>query len=168
MHMRRLIFLGIDGPLAGPIDWNHRRDDDKMARFQTDAMGYLNNLVQRAGAEIVITSSWRRSNLTYIRDIFARRGFFRPEAIIGETIRAHEHINNGTYLLIPKGVEIKAWLDVHVHDKGRKPQELGKDFLYVIIDGGADMLLEQAPFLVQSKDYFTLVHYLRAREILNT
>lgn len=48
-------------------------------------------------------------------------------------------------IAIPRGVEIKQWIDTHIHSDNGKDwnrKKLGKDFTYVILDDNSDMLLE--------------------------
>jgi hypothetical protein len=88
--------------------------------------------------------------------------------IIDITIRGYHYVIKGSSLPIPRGVEIKQWMDTHLiypwyacpeqkeqwtlrNDDGSfkimKHQELYKDYNYVILDDDTDMLLEH-------KDHF--------------
>lgn len=81
-----------------------------------------------------------------------QEGFRFCDKIIGVTIRAYHYLdpNKKIHLSIPRGVEIKQWIDTNVHsDNGKnwERKKIGVDYTYVILDDDSDMLLEQ-------KDYF--------------
>lgn len=74
-------------------------------------------------------------------------GFLFTDKLIGVTIRAYQWLERGTgiHLSIPRGVEIKQWIDTHIHSNNGKDWNkkiLGKDYTYVILDDDTDMLLE--------------------------
>ena len=59
----------------------------------------------------------------------------------------------GVHLAIPRGVEIKQWIDTHIHSENGKNwnyKDIGVDFNYVILDDDSDMLLEQAEHFVKT------------------
>ena len=80
-----------------------------------------------------------------------QEGFRFVDKLVGVTIRGYHHIEKGFPMSIPRGVEIKQWIDQHIHRvDGKGPfvrKKLGEDYIYVILDDDKDMLLEQ-------KDYF--------------
>ena len=54
---------------------------------------------------------------------------------------------------IPRGVEIKQWIDTNIHSdnmKNWKRKKLGVDYNYVILDDDSDMLLEQKDNFVRT------------------
>ena len=78
--------------------------------------------------------------------------FLFSDKIIGITIRAYHYIQKGIHLSIPRGVEIKQWIDTHIYsDNGKnwKRKRLGVDYNYVILDDDTDMLLEQKDHFIQ-------------------
>ena len=65
----------------------------------------------------------------------------------------------GIRLSIPRGVEIKQWIDTHIHSDNGKDwdyKEIGVDFNYVILDDDSDMLLEQAEYFIKTDPYLGL------------
>lgn len=81
------------------------------------------------------------------------------DRIIGVTIRAYAYIMQGVHLGIPRGVEIKQWIDTHIHsDNGENwdRKEVGIDFNYVILDDDSDMLLEQEEHFIKTDTYLGL------------
>ena len=94
------------------------------------------------------------------------------DRIVGVTIRAYAYIMQGIHLSIPRGVEIKQWIDTHIHSENGKNwnyKEIGVDFNYVILDDDSDMLLEQAEHLVKTDTLLGLSEddVERAIKILN-
>lgn len=78
----------------------------------------------------------------------------------------------GIHLSIPRGVEIKQWIDTHIHSENGKNwnyKEIGSDFNYVILDDDSDMLLEQAEHFVKTDTLLGLSEddVERAIKILN-
>lgn len=146
--MIKLIFLDIDGVIATAEslqdgEWGLVDSKQKI----------LSHLIANTGAKIVLSSSWRLSDVESTKIHLSNKGFICCESIIGVTIRAYQHVNKGVHLSIPRGVEIKQWLDANIHSSnGRdwRRKELGKDFNYVIIDDDSDMLLEQKDHFIRT------------------
>jgi hypothetical protein len=131
----RVIFLDIDGVLNSErfMRAQHERgvvskDVEEHCRDQIDpaAVALLNELIETSGAEVVISSSWRR--LFTIGEIsrgLRHNGFAHPRSIIGKT----------PALDVERGHEIQAWLDE------RGPTD------FVILDDDSDMV-HLAPRLI--------------------
>ena len=88
-------------------------------------------------------------------------GFLFNDKLIGVTIRAYQWLERGTgiHLSIPRGVEIKQWVDTHIHsDNGKnwERKKLGKDFTYVILDDDCDMLLEHKDNFIRTNSVIGL------------
>ena len=86
-------------------------------------------------------------------------GFMFCDDIIGITIRAYHYIERGIHLAIPRGVEIKQWMDTHIHSNNGKDwnkKEITVDYNYVIIDDDTDMLLEHRCNFVNTNGEFPL------------
>lgn len=143
--MEKYIFLDIDGVIATPesiVSGKWGLVDERQSQ--------LKRILDATGANIVISSSWRLHTVEETKEYMKENGFWFCDKIVGVTIRAYHQIQKGIHLSIPRGVEIKQWIDTHVHsDNGKnwKKKIVGKDFTYVILDDDTDMLLEQ-------KDYF--------------
>ncbi len=137
--MNKYIFLDIDGVLAIPnTKW----------KLSFEKQMLLGKILAQTDAKIVLSSSWRYSTVVRTTEHLLSEGFLFNESLIGVTIRAYQYIASGDkiHLSIPRGVEIKQWIDTHVHsDNGKNwnRQQLGVDYNYVILDDDTDMLLEQ-------------------------
>lgn len=142
--MRKILFLDIDGVIAIP-ETHYELSDDKQK--------LLGEIIDRTNCEIVISSSWRKHELDLTKEYFNRKGFNYTHLITGITIRAYHYIDKKEkiHLSIPRGVEIKQWLDTNIHSDNGKDYERkkpGKDFTYCIVDDDVDMLLEHKNYFV--------------------
>ncbi len=105
----RLVFVDIDGVLA-PFQ--------SEAPFCPACVTCLNEIVERTGASIVITSSWReRASVDELREWFRRAGF--RGVIVGVT---------PILLGRSRGAEVHAYLG-----------ELDRTGVFIIVDDQADM-----------------------------
>ena len=149
--MQKFIFLDIDGVLATP----EYLKEGQWA-LHPEKQELLGKILAETGASIVLSSSWRYSTLERTKEHMEIEGFLFNDKLVGVTIRAYQWLERGTgiHLSIPRGVEIKQWIDTHVHSDNGKDWErkkLGKDFTYVILDDDTDMLLEHKDHFVNTK-----------------
>ena len=131
-----VIFLDLDG-VANSARWIHtvrHRESrcDRMVREIDPAnLGYVNQLIDRSGARVVISSSWRKVG-DYDPQLFqvelASRGF------IGQVIGCTPNSTSGV-----RGHEIQSWLTDNAH--------FGP---FVILDDSSDMA-HLMPYLVRTK-----------------
>lgn len=140
--MEKIIFLDIDGVLATPEYLK-----DGLWALNPEKQKLLGEILAQTDAKIVLSSSWRYATLEKTKEHMKAEGFLFNDKLIGVTIRAYQWLERGTgiHLSIPRGVEIKQWVDTHIHsDNGKnwERKKLGKDFTYVILDDDCDMLLE--------------------------
>lgn len=154
--MEKLIFLDIDGVIS-----------TEKSRYALDkeSCDLLGKIIDATDAKIVVSSSWRgntvedtKIELTTIRH-FVPFPFPYADRIIGVTIRAYVYLKDNVRLSIPRGVEIKQWIDTHIHsDNGENwdRKEIGVDFNYVILDDDSDMLLEQADHFIKTDAHLGL------------
>ncbi len=137
----RVIFLDFDGVIT-TLKSRWKLDADKML--------LLKRIVDDTGAKIVISSSWRRFTLEdTIKTITDTVGnyyvggnpFLCPESVIGITERMYSFCygNEDKHFILPRGVEIKHYLEEHPDIEN-----------YVILDDDSDMLLEQIDNFVQT------------------
>lgn len=148
--MRKIIFLDIDGVLATPEflklgEWALNPAKQKL----------LGIILSETDAEIVLSSSWRYNTLEQTKTHIEKEGFLFTDKLVGVTIRAYQFLERGTgiHLSIPRGVEIKQWIDTNIHSdnmKNWKRKKLGVDYNYVILDDDSDMLLEQKDNFVRT------------------
>ena len=151
--MDKYIFLDIDGVLATPksiegVGGEWKIEDEKQE--------LLKHIIDSTGAKIVLSSSWRKWDLETTIEFMKEKGFWFSDLIIGVTIRAYQYLDRTKkiHLSIPRGVEIKQWIDANIHsDNGKNynRKRLGVDYKYLILDDENDMLLEH-------KDYFVKTH----------
>lgn len=135
----KVIFLDFDGVIT-TYKSQYRLDEKKMK--------LVKYICRNTGAKIVITSSWRRWTLEdTIKDITDTSNWSVPipftpiKKVIGITSRVYAFKNCDVqhHYRVPRGVEIKLYLDEHT--------DIDK---YVILDDDADMLLEQAPYFIKT------------------
>ena len=165
----KYIFLDIDGVIATP---ESLEEGSGTWAFTNECMDNLEYLLKNTGAKIVVSSSWRKHTLDSTITYFDEKGFRFCSDIIGITIRAYHYIEKGIHLSIPRGVEIKQWIDTNVHSQNgqnfvrKKPRQ---DFSYVILDDDTDMLLEQQPYFVRTNpaEGLTIADTNKAISILN-
>jgi hypothetical protein len=172
--MIKIIFLDIDGVIA-------TSDYLKGGKWALNprCQMLLGEILEKTGAKIVLSSSWRKDDLEETKAFMEDAGFWFAEEIIGITIRAYDYLdpNKKIHLSIPRGVEIKQWIDTHIHSengKKWKKKKIGEDYNYVILDDNTDMLLEQAPYFIQTdkmkglseKDVLKAIRILNRRLII--
>jgi hypothetical protein len=126
--MDKIIFLDIDGVLNvigqgydefGQIFHKHFEDNLKF-------------IVEKTGAKIVISSSWRSDGLELMREMWQKRQL--PGELIGITPNLEEVFGRGNFKFydqVSRGHEIQQWID----DNNIK--------FYCIIDDDSDMLTSQ-------------------------
>lgn len=163
--MDKYIFLDIDGVIAIP---------ETKFELATSCQSRLNKILSETGAKIVLSSSWRHNDLERSIKYMDEKGFLFCNWMVGVTIRAYKYIDKEQkiHLSVPRGVEIKQWIDTHIHsDNGKdwKRKELGKDFNYLILDDDSDMLLEHRDNFIQTEGETGLTDedVIRAIGILN-
>lgn len=167
--MDKYIFLDFDGVIT------NEESHYKLNRVSCDLLG---RILKDTDAKIVITSSWRKSTLEdtikYLNTIshFVPFEFPYSDNIIGQTIRAYHYIHE-IHLGVPRGVEIKQWIDTHIHsNNGRNYilKKLGKDYQYVILDDDNDMLLEQKDNFIKTDSHkgLNVRNVFDAIQVLNT
>ena len=158
IKMEKYIFLDIDGVLATPEsikDGTWGLVPARQEQFKK-LMENTNNQTDWIEPKIVLSSSWRKWDLETTREFMKEEGFWYWDKIIGVTIRAYQYLDRTKkiHLSIPRGVEIKQWIDANIHsDNGKNynKKRVGVDYNYLILDDESDMLLEH-------KDYFVKTH----------
>ncbi len=179
--MRKIIFLDIDGVIATP----ENTLPDESWGLVDSKQDLLGDILDQTGAEIVLSSSWRKNDLKSTRTRMKNEGFRFWDKIVGITIRGHHYIEKGFHMRIYRGTEIKQWIDVNLmmpwignkYDSvvqrlealNKTPNMLGLDYIYVILDDNANMLLEQKNYFVQcnSDTGLTEVEVKKCIKILN-
>ena len=182
----RFIFLDIDGVIATQQTVEHG-----MWGLTPEKQDLLGMIMEKTGAKIVLSSSWRKHTIEDTIGHMKEHGFRFCDEIIGITVRAYQYLREGVHLSIPRGVEIKQWLDTHViypwyaypdqkeryqifNEDGSfqkmRSNKLGVDFTYVILDDDSDMLYEQSNYFIHcdSIEGLTLEQAHKAIEVLKS
>jgi hypothetical protein len=167
--MKKIIFLDIDGVLATP---QYLKNGEWALNPEKQEM--FGRILSETNADIVLSSSWRQNTLEGTKIHMESEGFLFTDKLIGITIRAYQWLAHGTgiHLSIPRGVEIKQWIDANIHsDNGKnwKRLTLDKDYTYLILDDEGDMLLEHKNNFVRTNSDIGLTDddVLKAISILN-
>jgi len=167
--MKKIIFLDIDGVLATPQYLKHG-----IWALNPEKQKMLGRILSETNADIVLSSSWRCNTLEETKTHMEKEGFLFTDKIVGITIRAYQLLQRetGVHLSIPRGVEIKQWIDTNIHSengKNWKRLTLDKDYTYLILDDEGDMLLEHKNNFVRTNSDIGLTDddVLKAISILN-
>lgn len=183
--MRKIIFLDVDGVIA-----TEESLDRGQWTFVDHLQDKLGHILDATGAELVISSSWREATIEATKEKFKNKGFLFVDKIVGITIRGYSYLRPKVHLSIPRGVEIKQWIDTHLiypwyaypeqtkqyklydedgNFKKMKSNKVGVDFNYVILDDDSDMLLEHRPYFIKTHRIYGLSEQdaIQAIKILN-
>lgn len=132
----KIIFLDIDGVLNVYCEGR----DQFGCTFHTNFVENLRNIIDKTGAKIVISSSWRTDGLDVMKELWKYRDL--PGDVIDVTPDPYDLIKEGKfefYDQVERGHEIQDWLDNH--------KEVTN---YVIIDDDNDMLDNQRENFVRT------------------
>jgi hypothetical protein len=173
----KLIFIDVDGVLnsqqwyTSDIYKNLKAENIEVYdehQFCHWNVALLNKLTDETGAKLVVSSSWRKSRtVEQLKDLFKRVGI--TGEIIGKTPYlsfgcTEEEYKEYAYS-VPRGCEIKAWLEKNKGILGEK-MELVK---YVILDDDSDMLYWQRNKYLWVDPYCGITPNIvfKAKKILN-
>lgn len=159
----KVIFLDIDGVICVPT----REHDQYGQLFHQPFVDNLKWIINETGAKIVISSTWRMSGLSVMKEMWEKRGL--PGEVIDTTpiisgakarYSDRKPIDDaGAYsYTTPRGSEIEWWLDIHGKFQrvnwSKKEQEkyIGGSIVknYVILDDDSDMLFNQKEHFVKT------------------
>jgi hypothetical protein len=180
--IKKYLFLDIDGVIATP-----EKIIDGMWGLVLEKQDLLGIILEKTDAKIVLSSSWRKHSLDETIDYMNEQGFKYSNKIVGITIRAYHYIQKGVHLSIPRGVEIKQWLDTHVvypwyayperidefkiyNDDGSfkmlRHNVKNIDYKFAIIDDDTDFLLEHKDDFFHTDSYIGLTEEI-SEQIIN-
>lgn len=127
----KVIFLDFDGVITTlESRWNIDSEKCKLVK----------RICDETGAKIVISSSWRKSNLEYTMKQFSKESFLLYDYVVDVTKRLS--ISGSASITIPRGVEILEYIESHDSITN-----------YVILDDDTDMLLWQRNHFVHTSTY---------------
>ena len=131
----KIIFLDIDGVL-NVYPQGH---DDFGSIFHKHFEDNLKEIIDKTGAKLVISSTWRASGLNVMKEMWSKRGI--PGEVIDVTTLTWEPENDDMdfYERCERGNEIQVWLNEH-------PEVTN----YVILDDDSDMLSTQMDNFVKT------------------
>ena len=165
--MKKIIFLDIDG-VINTKEWHSKMTKDTPKdeygyAFDPIAVANLAHIIDKTGAEIVISSSWKFYGVPKLREMWKKRNL--PGTILDITPNtiSDEMLLNANLdefqLGVCRGNEIKEWLSRH------------EDIIsnYVIIDDFDDMLSEQEDHVVLTESLIGITEWdaEKAIKILN-
>lgn len=153
------VFVDVDGVLNNEI-WYASEECRKINQeteyfrrnFDPRCVDLLNSLTDKTGAKIVVSSSWRTG-----RTVEELQQLFSSVGITGKVIDKTPRLcfgNEGYDKSVPRGCEIKAWLE---SNKGILSTKFSKA-KYVILDDDSDMLLWQRDKFLQVDSYCGLTY----------
>jgi 2-hydroxy-3-keto-5-methylthiopentenyl-1-phosphate phosphatase len=132
----KVIFLDFDGVLnhekfyRGRFDKRYDLDYVEVphpySEIDPECVSILNYIIEKTGALVVLSTSWRHSGTDYCIDILLNRGF--KGDVIDRTPDFWESWS-------VRGNEIQHWIDTNRSKEGIES--------YVILDDDSDMLLSQ-------------------------
>jgi len=161
----KIIFLDIDGVLNSEIWFSktaHLKGDSVF--FDPRSIKVLNHITDETGAKIVVSSSWRNGrSVSALQELLSLMGV--TGEIIGKTPRLQFTGLEGYDYSIPRGNEIKAWLETNKDVLSVKMSKVK----YLILDDDTDMLYWQREKFIQVDPYCGLTWNMinRAKQILN-
>jgi len=165
--MKKIIFLDIDG-VINTKEWHSKMTKDTPKdeygyAFDPIAVANLAHIIDKTGADIVISSSWKFYGVPKLREMWKKRNL--PGTILDITPNtiSDEMLLNANLdefqLGVCRGNEIKEWLSRH------------EDIIssYVIIDDFDDMLSEQEDHVVLTESLIGITEWdaEKAIKILN-
>lgn len=141
----KIIFLDIDGVLNNQVWYmsdkfreGSTKEEYEVSQFDPRCVRLLNNLTDTTGAKIVVSSSWRLG-----RTVDELSELFEKVGITGQVIDKTPLLRftglENYYYSVPRGCEIKAWIEMNKGIIGDKVSRLK----YVILDDDSDMLYWQ-------------------------
>jgi hypothetical protein len=143
--VNRLVFLDFDGVLnshrfffgPGAVKRPDNADRDEKLRLSLDpaAIAHLNTIIERSGAKIVISSSWRLAHsVGTLRRALHQRGFRYADSVVGKT--PYSPVGDSTNR---RGIEIQTWINTDGGAGWMTGDHGAFDPTIVILDDDRDM-----------------------------
>lgn len=161
--MQKIIFLDFDGVLNSQLWYTKTKGTRGRDDIDPNAVSYLNILIGKTNADVVVTSTWRLSRtIDELKSVLNRNGF------IGNVIGVTKDLRMGDDSdCILRGNEILQWIKANPEKIGCYYSDYKK---YVIFDDDSDMLYWQRNNFIQTDPYvgLTPTNIYKAEKILNT
>lgn len=162
--MTKIIFLDIDGVLNSENYFDKTNDCDEYTDINQEKVKLLKEIVDRTGAEIVLSSTWRTLGHTMEEEKEHPKYVYLVNSLskFGLEIKSHT-----PYLENNRPKEIKAWLDIHENKDDIRFVSLDDDFFKFQYDkyGIGDCLVKTSFY--GSENEFQRKHVEEAVRILN-
>ena len=148
----KLIFLDFDGVLNSQLYFKKRRAEKLAGHdlgvagdLDPEAVGFLNEMIEKTGAKVVVSSTWRIGmTIEELQELLEKVGFK------GEVVGITPDLRGGSVL---RGNEILEW----IKDNPAIVRGYYSDYTdYVIFDGDSDMLYWQRNNYFQCDGYVGL------------
>lgn len=169
----KIIFLDIDGVLNNEIHFILKSEEDRYERdgyplchLCSSNIKWLNYLIEKTEAKIVISSTWRKGkSVEEIAGYLVKKGFKYPKNIIDKTpsLFIGNEVKSGSGYTIPRGCEIQCWIE---YNKKLLNYEYESHFhKYIILDDDCDMLYHQRNNFFRCDNYVGLTRTIAAEAI---
>lgn len=151
--MEKIIFLDIDGVLnsqiyfkTGALKYRNKKEESEESMFKFNCRYFdirnielLNDIIEKTNAKIVYSSSWRKNHSVEELNRMMKTKGFKYEAISSTPVLSFEKQEGIENRSVPRGCEIKSWLESYRNKYNCKMEDLK----YVILDDDSDMLYWQ-------------------------
>lgn len=160
--VKKIIFLDIDGVMNSELDWelkDRETEENRTYNISKRCISNLNYLIERTGAEVVMTSGRRSHSMKDMQKIFEDCGFK------GKIISYTPDLRNSSFKVL-RGNEILQWIEDNKDYIGCSAYKYNK---YVILDDDSDMLYCQKDNFIWIDPYLGLTNTTayKAKNILN-
>jgi len=131
----KILFLDIDGVLNSHAFWLSTGRQRHLHDLDRKAVARLNTVLDRTGAMVVVSSTWRlHHNRTELQEMLGAYGF--TGIVFGATIKES----------MKRGLQIQQWLDEPRYSRKQSRHYVEK---FAIVDDDSDMA-HLLPYLVQT------------------
>jgi histidinol phosphatase-like enzyme len=167
----KIIFLDIDGVLNHQEWYSYQQKQPKLTdenwekgQFCYWSINLLNDLIKDTGAKVVVSSSWRKGKSVECMQTLLDSVGFEGE-VIGITPCLYFSNQDYNYS-VPRGCEIKAWIEMNKSILNEKVSKLK----YVILDDDSDMMYWQRNKFIHVNPHcgITKRDIFQAKQILNS
>lgn len=151
--MKKIIFLDVDGVLNIQHDGVYYTYQATGEFMEKHLVARLNYLIEKTGAEIVVSSSWRTMTDALKEDL-KKAGFKHEDKILDITPDLH---NQG----FKRGDEILEWIDMYQNAKNETVH-------YIVLEDEEDLSYIPEEYIIQTdqREGFSIKDLEKAIEVL--